>query len=48
MVTHDQTEALSISDRIVVLNRGRIEQIATPAELYDTPATRFVATSSER
>jgi spermidine/putrescine transport system ATP-binding protein len=43
LVTHDQTEALSISDRIVVLNRGRIEQIATPAELYDAPATRFVA-----
>lgn len=43
MVTHDQTEALSISDRIVVLNHGRIEQIASPAELYDAPATRFVA-----
>ena len=43
MVTHDQTEALSISDRIVVMNRGRIEQIASPAELYDAPATRFVA-----
>ena len=43
MVTHDQTEAMSISDRIVVMNRGRIEQIATPAELYDRPATRFVA-----
>lgn len=43
MVTHDQSEALSISDRIVVLNRGRIEQIASPAELYDAPATRFVA-----
>ncbi|WP_165644799.1 ABC transporter ATP-binding protein, partial [Oharaeibacter diazotrophicus] len=43
MVTHDQTEALSISDRIVVMNRGRIEQAASPAELYDRPATRFVA-----
>ncbi|MDQ0469538.1 ABC transporter ATP-binding protein [Labrys wisconsinensis] len=43
MVTHDQTEALSISDRIAVMNRGRIEQIAGPAELYDAPATRFVA-----
>ncbi|CAA2142058.1 ABC transporter ATP-binding protein [Hyphomicrobium sp. ghe19] len=43
MVTHDQTEALSISDRIVVMNRGKIEQIASPAELYDAPATRFVA-----
>ena len=43
MVTHDQTEALSISDRIAVMNGGRIEQVATPAELYDRPATRFVA-----
>ncbi|MDX8479954.1 ABC transporter ATP-binding protein [Mesorhizobium sp. VK24D] len=43
MVTHDQTEALSISDRIVVMNKGRIEQIAPPAILYDRPATRFVA-----
>ncbi|MGX7871832.1 ABC transporter ATP-binding protein [Mesorhizobium sp. ORM6] len=43
MVTHDQTEALSISDRIVVMNKGRIEQIAPPATLYDRPATRFVA-----
>lgn len=43
MVTHDQTEALSISDRIAVMNAGRIEQIAAPAELYDRPATRFVA-----
>ncbi|WP_237154804.1 ABC transporter ATP-binding protein [Oryzibacter oryziterrae] len=43
MVTHDQTEALSISDRIVVMNHGRIDQVASPAELYDRPATRFVA-----
>jgi spermidine/putrescine transport system ATP-binding protein len=43
MVTHDQTEALSISDRIVVMHKGRIEQVATPAELYDRPATKFVA-----
>ncbi|WP_295532689.1 ABC transporter ATP-binding protein [uncultured Thioclava sp.] len=43
LVTHDQTEALSISDRIVVMNGGQVEQIATPAELYDRPATRFVA-----
>ncbi|HEY6633225.1 MAG TPA: ABC transporter ATP-binding protein [Rhizobiaceae bacterium] len=43
MVTHDQTEALSISDRIVVMHKGRIEQVATPPELYDRPATRFVA-----
>ncbi|MBZ9995401.1 MULTISPECIES: ABC transporter ATP-binding protein [unclassified Mesorhizobium] len=43
MVTHDQTEALSISDRIVVMNKGGIEQIAPPATLYDRPATKFVA-----
>jgi spermidine/putrescine transport system ATP-binding protein len=43
MVTHDQTEALSISDRIAVMNCGRIEQIASPATLYDRPATTFVA-----
>ena len=42
-VTHDQEEALTMSDRIAVFNRGRIEQIGTPEELYDTPATRFVA-----
>jgi spermidine/putrescine transport system ATP-binding protein len=44
MVTHDQTEALAISDRIVVMDRGRIEQVAAPAILYDRPATKFVAT----
>ncbi len=44
MVTHDQKEALSISDRVAVLNRGRIEQVAAPPVLYDAPATRFVAT----
>ncbi|GEO86155.1 MULTISPECIES: ABC transporter ATP-binding protein [Alphaproteobacteria] len=43
MVTHDQTEALSISDRIAVMNKARIEQVASPAELYDNPATKFVA-----
>ena len=43
-VTHDQTEALTMSDRIAVMNNGRVEQIATPSELYDRPATRFVAT----
>jgi putative spermidine/putrescine transport system ATP-binding protein len=42
-VTHDQQEALVMSDRIAVMNEGRIEQIGTPTELYDTPATRFVA-----
>ncbi len=42
-VTHDQHEALSMSDRIGVFNKGRIEQIATPSDLYNRPATRFVA-----
>ena len=42
-VTHDQDEALSMSDRIVVMNAGRIEQVGTPAEIYERPRTRFVA-----
>ncbi|MDO8699591.1 MAG: ABC transporter ATP-binding protein [Rhodoferax sp.] len=42
-VTHDQHEALSMSDRIGVFNKGRLEQIATPSELYNRPSTRFVA-----
>jgi iron(III) transport system ATP-binding protein len=43
MVTHDQEEALTMSDRIVVMNRGRIEQVGTPDEVYARPATAFVA-----
>jgi putative spermidine/putrescine transport system ATP-binding protein len=43
-VTHDQEEALSISDRIVVMSAGNIEQFGTPFEVYNRPATRFVAT----
>jgi putative spermidine/putrescine transport system ATP-binding protein len=42
-VTHDQEEALSISDRVVVMNEGAIEQIGGPAEIYNRPRTRFVA-----
>ena len=42
-VTHDQEEALSISDRVVVMHQGRADQIGTPAEIYNRPATRFVA-----
>lgn len=42
-VTHDQTEALSMSDRVAVFNKGRIEQVDTPRNLYMSPATRFVA-----
>ena len=43
-VTHDQEEALTMSDRIVVMNGGSIEQIGTPVEIYNTPQTNFVAT----
>ncbi len=42
-VTHDQEEALSMSDRVVVMNEGRIEQIGTPVEIYARPRSRFVA-----
>jgi putative spermidine/putrescine transport system ATP-binding protein len=42
-VTHDQEEALAIADRVGVMNKGRLEQLAPPAELYAAPATRFVA-----
>ena len=41
-VTHDQEEALEVSDEIVVINHGRIEQVGTPADLYDKPANEFV------
>jgi putative spermidine/putrescine transport system ATP-binding protein len=43
-VTHDQEEALSLSDRVVVMSQGRIEQIGTPFEIYNFPKTAFVAT----
>jgi multiple sugar transport system ATP-binding protein len=42
-VTHDQVEAMTLADRVVVMNKGRIEQIGTPNDLYHHPATRFVA-----
>ncbi len=42
-VTHDQEEAMSMSDRIVVMHRGRVEQVGQPDELYERPRTRFVA-----
>jgi putative spermidine/putrescine transport system ATP-binding protein len=42
-ITHDQHEALSMSDRIGVFNKGRLEQVATPQQVYNAPATRFVA-----
>jgi spermidine/putrescine transport system ATP-binding protein len=43
MVTHDQEEALSLSDRIAVMNQGKIEQVGTPSEIYERPQTAFVA-----
>jgi ABC-type sugar transport system ATPase subunit len=42
-VTHDQVEAMTLADQIVVMNAGRIEQVGAPMDLYDRPATRFVA-----
>jgi spermidine/putrescine ABC transporter ATP-binding subunit len=42
-VTHDQEEALTMSDRLAVMNKGRVAQVGTPAELYERPASRFVA-----
>lgn len=42
LVTHDQSEALDVADRVAVLNRGRIEQIGSPTEVYDVPANAFV------
>jgi spermidine/putrescine transport system ATP-binding protein len=42
-VTHDQEEALTMSDRVAVMNEGRVEQLGSPQEIYDTPASVFVA-----
>jgi ABC-type sugar transport system ATPase subunit len=42
-VTHDQTEALSLADRIVVLDKGQVQQVASPEDVYRRPANRFVA-----
>src|SRR6185436_8923346 len=42
-VTHDQAEAMTMADRIVVMSKGRIEQVGTPLQIYNRPATRFVA-----
>ena len=42
LVTHDQSEALDVSDRIAVLNKGRIEQVGSPSDVYDSPANAFV------
>ena len=43
LVTHDQDEAMALSDRLVVMNQGRVEQIGTPQDVYEHPATPFVA-----
>ncbi|ANT48525.1 sn-glycerol-3-phosphate ABC transporter ATP-binding protein UgpC [Mesorhizobium amorphae] len=43
-VTHDQVEAMTLADRLVVMNGGRVEQVGTPSEIYSRPASRFVAT----
>ena len=43
LVTHDQAEALAISDRVAVMNAGRLEQLGTPQQIYDHPASEFVA-----
>jgi ABC-type sugar transport system ATPase subunit len=43
LVTHDQIEALAVGERIAVMRAGRVEQVGTPRELYDRPASRFVA-----
>lgn len=42
-VTHDQTEAMSLSDRVIIMNNGKIEQIGTPEEIYQSPKTEFIA-----
>ncbi len=42
-VTHDQAEALALSDRVAIMNRGRLEQLGTPEEIYEQPQSRFVA-----
>jgi sulfate transport system ATP-binding protein len=42
-VTHDQEEAFAVADRVILVNRGRIEQIGSPAEILETPSTEFVA-----
>jgi sulfate/thiosulfate transport system ATP-binding protein len=44
LVTHDQAEAMDVASRIVVMNHGRIEQVGTPADIYERPATEFVMT----
>ena len=47
-VTHDQIEAMTLADRVVVMERGVVQQVGTPTEIYDRPANVFVAASSAR
>ena len=47
-VTHDQVEAMTLADRVVVMKAGLIEQVGSPNDLYHSPATKFVAASSAR
>ena len=47
-VTHDQEEAMDVAEQIAVMNRGRVEQVGSPRELYERPATEFVMGSSGR
>ena len=42
-VTHDQAESMALADRIIVMNRGRIEQVGSPADIYERPRSRFVS-----
>jgi len=47
-VTHDQEEAMEVADKVVIMNHGRVEQIGTPAEIYDNPASEFVLLSLQK
>ena len=42
-MTHDQIEAMTLADRVVVMNKGVVQQVGTPTDIYDNPANRFVA-----
>jgi sulfate transport system ATP-binding protein len=44
LVTHDQEETMEVTDRLAAINHGRLEQVGTPADLYDHPANEFVQT----
>jgi sulfate transport system ATP-binding protein len=48
LVTHDQEEAMEVADRLAIINHGRLEQVGTPADMYDYPANEFVLTAGRR